>query len=72
MYVAALPNKFLTWATTSKWNIGVDYAFLNSRVNGSLDLYTSATTNMVLNRSIPYVAGFPSIDANAGRSPTGV
>ncbi len=67
MYVAALPNKFLTWATTSKWNIGVDYAFLNSRVNGSLDLYTSATTNMVLNRSIPYVAGFPSIDANAGK-----
>ena len=66
MYVKSLPNKYLTWATTSKWNIGLDYAFLNNRINGSLDLYSSATTNMVLNRSIPYVSGFPTIDANAG------
>lgn len=67
LYVKSLINTNLTWATTSKWNIGFDFAFLNSRINGSLDLYTSATTDMVLNRSIPYVSGFPKVDANAGK-----
>ncbi len=66
MDVTALPNKDLTWATSSKWNIGFDFAFLNNKINGSLDLYTSATNNMVLKRSIPYPAGFGTVDANAG------
>ena len=67
LYVRSLTNKNLTWATTSKWNLGLDFAFLGNRINGTLDLYTSATTNMVLNRSIPYVAGFPTVNANAGK-----
>ncbi|MGP1463057.1 TonB-dependent receptor [Tannerella sp.] len=67
LYVKSLTNRNLTWATTSKWNVGLDFAFINNRINGSLDFYTSATTDMVLNRSIPYVAGFPKVDANAGK-----
>lgn len=66
LYINGLTNLDLTWATTSKWNLGIDFAFLNHRINGCLDLYTSSTINMVMNRSIPYVSGFESILANAG------
>ena len=67
LYVNGLENKSLTWATTSKWNLGFDFAVLGSRLDGTVDVYTSATTDQLLNRSIPYVAGFPSVDANSGK-----
>lgn len=67
MYITGLENKSLTWATTSKWNLGFDFAVLGSRLDGTVDVYTSATTDQLLNRSVPYVSGFPSVDANAGK-----
>jgi TonB-linked SusC/RagA family outer membrane protein len=49
-------NPNLKWETTTTWNIGVDYGFLNNRINGSLDLYSRKTTDL-LNREADVVAG---------------
>lgn len=49
-------NPDLKWETTATWNIGIDYGILNNRINGSLDLYSRKTTDL-LNKEAPAVAG---------------
>lgn len=61
-----LPNYDLTWAKVSKGDLGIDFAILGSRVSGSIDAYIGSTTNMLVNRSAPYITGFSSVRANAG------
>ena len=66
MVLNNLPNRALTWATVEKINLGVDFAVLNSRVNGSVDIYTGSTTNMLVYRSAPYISGFNNLYDNVG------
>ena len=61
-----LPNRSLTWATVEKINLGLDFSILNNRINGSLDLYTGRTTNMLVARSISYISGFNDVNDNVG------
>lgn len=49
-------NPELKWETTTTWNAGVDYGFLNNRINGAIDLYSRKTTDL-LNTEAPVVAG---------------
>lgn len=49
-------NPNLKWETTTTWNAGLDYAFLNNRINGSVDVYFRKTTDL-LNREAPAIAG---------------
>ena len=62
-----VPNYNLTWATVEKFNLGIDFAFLQSRINGSIDLYSGATKNMLVNRSAPYFSGFKTVNDNVGK-----
>ena len=39
-------NQFLTWETTSVFNVGLDLAFLNNRLTATLDYYDRLTTGM--------------------------
>lgn len=48
-------NADLKWETTTTYNIGLDYGFLNDRITGSLDLYKRDTKDL-LNRT-PVAAG---------------
>ena len=34
-----LPNRDVRWEMTTEWNAGIDFAFFNHRLQGSLDLY---------------------------------
>ena len=61
-----LPNRSLTWATVEKINLGLDFSILNNRINGSLDLYTGRTTNMLVARSVSYISGFNDVNDNVG------
>ena len=61
-----LGNEHLTWATVNKADIGVDFSFFGSRLNGSVDGYWGKTTDMLLPRSVPYISGFSSTYDNAG------
>lgn len=61
-------NAGLTWETTKTFNIGVDFGFLNNRVNGNLDFYMSRTTDLLLKRNLPKVSGFSNVYANMGET----
>lgn len=44
------PNAFdrdIKWETTSTWNLGVDYGFLDGRIYGSIDYYTRHTKDLL-------------------------
>ena len=41
-------NKDLQWEETSQLNLGLDFAFFNSRLNGSFDFYNKVTTGLLM------------------------
>ena len=43
-----MPNPDLTWETTVSHNIGLDYAFFNSRINGSFEVYHNTTNDLLI------------------------
>lgn len=61
-----MPNKELAWERTAQINYGVDFSLLGARVSGSLDYFTSKTTNLLLAREIPSVNGYTFTYDNIG------
>jgi len=50
LYLSSRPNAFnpnLTWEKTTTYNAGLDYGFLNNRINGSIDYYYRITTDLL-------------------------
>lgn len=57
----------LTWEKATTINGGVDFGFLNSRLNMSADFYVRNTTDMLVpGKTLPAVFGAPSPQQNAG------
>lgn len=63
-----MANTEVGWEKTTQWNVGVDYGFLNNRINGSLEFYTSRTNDLLLNMTIPTVTGYGSTIGNIGKT----
>ncbi|MFT3843709.1 MAG: SusC/RagA family TonB-linked outer membrane protein [Lacibacter sp.] len=63
----ALPNTSLGWQKNLDYNIGLDFAILNNRLSGRVELYKKITTNMVTSMTTPPSAGFTSYIANLGK-----
>ncbi|MDE6490579.1 MAG: SusC/RagA family TonB-linked outer membrane protein, partial [Muribaculaceae bacterium] len=40
-------NPDLKWETTKMWNIGLDFSFFNTRLNGTLEFYNKRTDDMI-------------------------
>ena len=43
-----MPNPDLTWETTVSHNIGLDFAFLKSRITGSFEVYHNTTNDLLI------------------------
>lgn len=54
-----LSNPDLKWETSEQRNIGVDFAFLNESLIGSVDVFVKENRQMQLNKILPGVAGTP-------------
>ena len=46
-------NPNLKWETTTTYNVGVDYGFLNNRINGSIEAYYRKTTDLLSYNNVP-------------------
>lgn len=46
--ITAIANPNLKWEQTAQFNVGIDYAFFNNRLRGSLDVYNKKTSNLLL------------------------
>ena len=59
-------NKAITWETSNELNFGLDFAFLNSRINGAIDVYTKKSKDLLYNVQLPLVTGGVKMNTNVG------
>lgn len=60
-------NPDLKWEETSELNVGIDYALLNSRLNGSIEVYYKRTNDLLGAYSVPVPPNLASTTfANSG------
>ena len=61
-----IANPDLTWQTNTETNFGANLGFLQNRFRVSIDYYTSDIEDILINQSVPEVAGTTSIALNSG------
>lgn len=61
-----LGNDLLTWEEAIQTNLGIDFAFFNNRVYGSLDVFQEDTKSQLLSIQLPGDSGYGSIRGNIG------
>lgn len=60
-------NSNLKWESTGMFNVGIDYAFLNGRINGSIEFYNKKTWDLISNYPVSTsIYPFAEINANVG------
>ena len=64
----AAGNPDLRWETSSTANVGVDFSFGSGRVQGSLELYQTNTTALLLSDQLPGSSGFSAVTRNVGET----
>ena len=61
-------NTDLKWETTITRNIGIDFGFLNSRINGTLDFYWNTTKDLLMKSKITSSSGYSYMYKNFGQT----
>lgn len=61
-----LANTLLGWESASEINIGLDFAFLEGRISGSVDWFDKRNNDLLFSRPLPSDSGFGSITENIG------
>ena len=60
-------NKDIKWETTETYNVGVDFGFLNGRINGSVDAYLRKTYDLLNDVPTPMGSNFSNtVISNVG------
>ena len=59
--VAQNVNPDLKWETTTTWNAGLDFGFLNNRISANFDTYYRKTTDLLNTVTIPVGTNFGSV-----------
>ncbi|WP_026260589.1 SusC/RagA family TonB-linked outer membrane protein [Spirosoma luteum] len=61
-------NDDLHWETSTTTNVGVDFSFWRGRLAGSMELYQTNTTDLLLSDLLPTSIGFNSVTRNIGET----
>jgi TonB-linked SusC/RagA family outer membrane protein len=61
-------NPDLKWETSATTNIGLDFSFLRGKVQGSIELYETNTTDLLLSDQLPGSIGFSAVTRNVGQT----
>lgn len=64
--MTTLANPNLGWERMRELNLGVDFNFLNNRINVTADFYNRNTQDLLLNVEIPQSSGFGTVTENRG------
>lgn len=63
-----LSNKDLSWEKTTQFNYGVDFSIWKSRIGGTIDIYHSTTSDLLMSMNLPALTGYPAIMTNIGKT----
>lgn len=61
-------NSELGWEKTAQLNIGLDFALLNHRISGSIEVYEAKTSDLILARNLPSLSGYVQKFENVGKT----
>ncbi len=63
-----LANEDLKWEKTSMLNVGLDFAFFNGRLNGSIEFYNKVTDDLIWDYPVSsFIYPYGTIAANVGK-----
>ena len=69
-YIGIMPtqleNDLLGWEDTKQHNVGVDFSFLDGRINFNFDYYRKRTSHVLFNMKLPGTTGFDNSYSNIG------
>jgi TonB-linked SusC/RagA family outer membrane protein len=61
-------NPDLRWESSATTNVGFDFSFWKGRLQGSLELYQTNTTDLLLSDQLPGSIGFAAVTRNVGET----
>lgn len=61
------PNDQLRWEKTATWNFGLDFAVMDYRLSGSLDVYRKKGSDLLTNTDLDPTTGWTSLTINNGK-----
>lgn len=68
LVVSSNPNPDLQWEKSAEFNLGIDWAVLNNRLSGTIDIYNKQTSGMLWNFTVPVPPNlYPTTLANVGK-----
>ena len=59
-------NPNLTWETSNSFNVGIDFALFQGKLNGTLEYFSRQTSNMLYNKPVNPSLGYTSFPMNVG------
>lgn len=65
-----IPNDQLGWEISSTLNLGVDFGLFAGRLSGSVEVYQTRTTDLLLERKLPFTSGYEEVLQNIGETRT--
>jgi len=66
--VNSLVNPTLTWQRSAEYNLALDFAVLKGRITGSVEVYKTTTTGIILPNNLPATSGALTQTSNLGTS----
>ncbi len=64
--VEEINNPALGWESTTQYDIGLDFGFLNGRIEGGVDFYFKETTNLLNTVDVSSLSGVDEVTRNIG------
>src|SRR5690606_1259187 len=62
-----MPNRDLTWETSTQLDDGFDFGFVNNRISLSADYYNKVTEELLFRMELPNTSGFDNVKTNVGK-----
>lgn len=66
LVLSYLPNPNLKWETSKQTDIGLDFSFLNNKLNFTVDYYRKISSDFLLDIKVPGQTGFETATRNVG------
>jgi len=67
-YPDIIANPDLGWEMTNTFNLGVDFSMFEGRLSGSVEGYRQFTSDLILNRQLPWTSGYSQVQENVGKT----
>ncbi|WP_254089531.1 SusC/RagA family TonB-linked outer membrane protein [Dawidia soli] len=65
-HLRGIANPDLKWEKTRQFDVGFNMGWFNNRLQLEFDYYHRLTTDLLLDRPVPYSSGFKTVTANIG------